>query len=154
MRAVVQRVSSASVTIAGEVRASIEHGLLVLVGVEKGDGVEDIEWLGRHPDEARLVAEAKKGASEHPVPHGSSHGAEPKKAAADHGSPHGGAEAKKAGATDHDAPHGEGPEATAEANEHGKVPPPAPPPNLPVAFAIVTLAATIGGAISSRLIRS
>ncbi len=45
MRAVVQKVSSASVTIAGEVRASIEHGLLVLVGVEASDAVEDIEWL-------------------------------------------------------------------------------------------------------------
>jgi D-tyrosyl-tRNA(Tyr) deacylase len=45
MRAVIQRVSSASVRIAGEVRATIRHGLLVLVGVEHADGAEDIEWL-------------------------------------------------------------------------------------------------------------
>lgn len=45
MRAVVQRVSSASVTIAGEVKASIPTGLLVLVGCEESDGPGDIEWL-------------------------------------------------------------------------------------------------------------
>jgi D-tyrosyl-tRNA(Tyr) deacylase len=45
MRAVIQRVSEASVTIAGEVRASVEGGLLVLIGIEGSDTVEDIEWL-------------------------------------------------------------------------------------------------------------
>ena len=45
MRAVVQRVSSASVTIAGAVTAQIGIGLLVLVAVEDADTVEDIEWL-------------------------------------------------------------------------------------------------------------
>jgi D-tyrosyl-tRNA(Tyr) deacylase len=45
MRAVVQRVSNASVTIAGAVTASIGEGLLVLVAVEDADTDEDIEWL-------------------------------------------------------------------------------------------------------------
>jgi D-tyrosyl-tRNA(Tyr) deacylase len=45
MRAVLQRVSRASVAIAGEVRGQIGRGLLVLVAVEEADTVEDIEWL-------------------------------------------------------------------------------------------------------------
>ncbi len=45
MRAVVQRVSEASVTIGGEVKGRIARGLLVLVGVEDADTPEDIEWL-------------------------------------------------------------------------------------------------------------
>ncbi len=45
MRAVVQRVSQASVTIGGQTRAAIGPGLLVLVGVEEPDTAEDIEWL-------------------------------------------------------------------------------------------------------------
>jgi D-tyrosyl-tRNA(Tyr) deacylase len=45
MRAVIQRVAQASVTIGGQVTASIQHGLLVLLGVEDADTVEDIEWL-------------------------------------------------------------------------------------------------------------
>ncbi len=45
MRAVVQRVSSASVTIASAVTAQIAQGLLVLVAVEEADLIEDIEWL-------------------------------------------------------------------------------------------------------------
>lgn len=45
MRAVIQRVSSASVTIAGQVKSSIQQGLLALVAVEDGDGADDIEWL-------------------------------------------------------------------------------------------------------------
>ncbi len=45
MRAVIQRVSEASVTIHREVRASIGRGLLVLLAVEDTDTAEDIEWL-------------------------------------------------------------------------------------------------------------
>ena len=47
MRAVIQRVSSASVTIAEQKRASIAFGLLVLMGIEETDGGEDVEWLCR-----------------------------------------------------------------------------------------------------------
>ena len=45
MRAVVQKVSSASVTIDGQTCTSIQNGLLVLLGVEESDATEDIEWL-------------------------------------------------------------------------------------------------------------
>jgi D-tyrosyl-tRNA(Tyr) deacylase len=45
MRAVIQRVSRASVAIAGAVRGGIGQGLLVLVAVEDSDAAEDIEWL-------------------------------------------------------------------------------------------------------------
>jgi D-tyrosyl-tRNA(Tyr) deacylase len=45
MRAVVQRVAEAGVTIAGAEVARIATGLLVLVGVEAGDATEDAEWL-------------------------------------------------------------------------------------------------------------
>lgn len=45
MRLVIQRVSEASVKVGGELISSIGKGLLVLVGVEKGDTAEDVEWL-------------------------------------------------------------------------------------------------------------
>lgn len=45
MRAVIQRVSSASVTIDGTVKSSIGPGLLVLLGIGHEDGQEDIDWL-------------------------------------------------------------------------------------------------------------
>lgn len=45
MRAVIQRVSKASVTIEEKVHSQINNGLLVLLGIEDSDTVEDIEWL-------------------------------------------------------------------------------------------------------------
>jgi D-tyrosyl-tRNA(Tyr) deacylase len=45
MRAVLQRVSTASVRVGGVVISHIEHGLLVLLGVEEADTDEDIAWL-------------------------------------------------------------------------------------------------------------
>ncbi|MEN9575318.1 MAG: hypothetical protein RL514_3173 [Verrucomicrobiota bacterium] len=45
MRAVIQRVSQASVTIAGQVRSAIGRGLLVLVAIEDADTPEDGVWL-------------------------------------------------------------------------------------------------------------
>lgn len=45
MRAVIQRVSEASVAIDGEKVADIEKGLLVLVGIEDASNQEDINWL-------------------------------------------------------------------------------------------------------------
>jgi D-tyrosyl-tRNA(Tyr) deacylase len=45
MRAVIQRVSRASVTIEGMIHSAIGNGLLVLVGIEDTDTPEDIEWL-------------------------------------------------------------------------------------------------------------
>ncbi len=45
MRAVVQRVSEASVTINQKVKSSIKQGLLILLGIEDADTDEDIDWL-------------------------------------------------------------------------------------------------------------
>ena len=45
MRAVIQRVSEANVTINNIVRSSIQNGLLVLAGIEDADSTEDIVWL-------------------------------------------------------------------------------------------------------------
>ncbi len=47
MIAVIQRVSKAAVHIEGNAKGTIGNGLLVLLGIENKDGVEDIEWLGR-----------------------------------------------------------------------------------------------------------
>jgi D-aminoacyl-tRNA deacylase len=69
MRAVVQRVSSASVTVGERVTGSIDRGLLVLVGVGSQDGAADVEYVAAKvrdlrvfPDDAgkmnRDVAEA------------------------------------------------------------------------------------------------
>ncbi len=47
MRAVVQRVSQASVSVGGEVIGDIGRGVVVLVGVTHGDTEEQAEWLAR-----------------------------------------------------------------------------------------------------------
>ena len=45
MRAVIQRVTSASVTINSTVKSQIKEGLLVFLGIEDGDNTDDIQWL-------------------------------------------------------------------------------------------------------------
>ena len=45
MRAVIQRVSEASVTVEGNITGIIKNGLLVFVGIEDADTREDVEWL-------------------------------------------------------------------------------------------------------------
>ena len=45
MRTTIQRVSSASVTIAGQVKSAIGKGLLLLVGFEETDTEDDLSWL-------------------------------------------------------------------------------------------------------------
>ena len=45
MRAVIQRVTEAKVTIHTNLKGSIQHGLVVLLAVEPADTAEDIEWL-------------------------------------------------------------------------------------------------------------
>ena len=45
MRVVIQKVTQASVSIENQIEASIDKGLLVLVGIEDGDTNEDIAWL-------------------------------------------------------------------------------------------------------------
>jgi D-tyrosyl-tRNA(Tyr) deacylase len=45
MRALIQRVTSASVTINGQTSGQIDPGLLILLGIEDADTTEDINWL-------------------------------------------------------------------------------------------------------------
>lgn len=45
MRAVIQRVTHASVTINGQVKSTIQQGFLILLGVCEEDTMEDVEWL-------------------------------------------------------------------------------------------------------------
>jgi len=47
MRAVVQRVTTASVTVGGTVASQIGRGVLILLGVEKGDREGDAAWLAQ-----------------------------------------------------------------------------------------------------------
>ena len=54
MRAVVQRVSSAAVTVDDRTVGEIAVGLLVLVGVEQGDGPGDVEYIARKVRELRV----------------------------------------------------------------------------------------------------
>ena len=45
MKIVIQRVADASVTIDTNCVASIQKGLLILIGIEEADSQEDIDWL-------------------------------------------------------------------------------------------------------------
>jgi len=58
MRAVIQRVSHASVTIDNVTRTSITRGLLILLGIEEADGPEDIEWLSAKIVNLRIFDDA------------------------------------------------------------------------------------------------
>lgn len=58
MRAVVQRVSEASVTVDGTIVGRIGRGLLVLVGVEEGDTAADVAWLAGKIARLRIFADA------------------------------------------------------------------------------------------------
>jgi len=57
MRAVIQRVSQASVTIEGVVKSAIGPGLLILLGVEDTDGPDDIEWLAKKIAQLRIFGD-------------------------------------------------------------------------------------------------
>ncbi|MCP9234400.1 D-aminoacyl-tRNA deacylase [Lewinella sp. JB7] len=59
MRILIQRVSRASVTIAGEVSGQIGPGLLVLLGIEDADGTEDIEHLCGKISRLRIFSDAE-----------------------------------------------------------------------------------------------
>lgn len=54
MKAVIQRVSQASVTINNEKVADIGLGLLILVGIEDADTIEDIDWLTAKISQLRI----------------------------------------------------------------------------------------------------
>jgi D-aminoacyl-tRNA deacylase len=57
MRAVVQRVTEASVSAGGEVVARIDHGALVLVGVAPDDGVAEARWLADKVANLRIFSD-------------------------------------------------------------------------------------------------
>ena len=54
MRAVIQRVRHASVTIDGQLKSAIEQGFLILLGIESADNEEDIEWLTKKVSQLRV----------------------------------------------------------------------------------------------------
>ena len=58
MRAVVQRVSSARVRVGDRVSGEIGQGLLVLAGVEKGDGTDDVRYIAGKVRDLRIFDDA------------------------------------------------------------------------------------------------
>lgn len=58
MRAVIQRVTKASVTIGGHLKSSVGKGLLILAGFEDDDNNEDIEWLSNKIVQLRIFNDA------------------------------------------------------------------------------------------------
>ncbi len=60
MKAVIQRVSHASVTINGNKKSAIQTGLLVLVGIEDADTKEDIQWLSNKIINLRIFDDENK----------------------------------------------------------------------------------------------
>lgn len=59
MIAVIQRTQSASVTINGVVKSSIEKGLVILVGIEDADTDEDVSWLASKVVNLRIFNDAE-----------------------------------------------------------------------------------------------
>ena len=60
MRALIQRVQNACVSIDNTVKAGINAGLLVLVGIEDADTTEDIEWLSNRIVNLRIFDDENK----------------------------------------------------------------------------------------------
>ncbi len=61
MRVLLQRVSRGKVSVEGKLIAKIEHGLVILLGVGEGDGVEEIDYLAKKIAHLRIFEdEAKK----------------------------------------------------------------------------------------------
>jgi len=58
MIAVIQRVSQSSVVINGDVKSSIDSGLLILLGIENADNEEDINWLTKKIVNLRVFNDA------------------------------------------------------------------------------------------------
>lgn len=59
MRAVIQRVSEAQVTIDGTVKSKIKKGLVILLGVDAEDKLEDAIWLAKKAGHMRIFSDAK-----------------------------------------------------------------------------------------------
>jgi len=60
MRVVLQRVSKASVTINGALTSSINKGLLIFLGIEDADTIDDIEWLSNKIINLRIFDDENK----------------------------------------------------------------------------------------------
>ncbi len=60
MKTVLQRVSSASVIVDAQIISSINNGLLVLLGIEDADAIEDIEWLSNKIVNLRIFDDENK----------------------------------------------------------------------------------------------
>ena len=60
MRAVIQRVSEAFGEIDGEKAAKINHGMLILLGIEEADTSDDIEWLSAKISKLRIFNDENK----------------------------------------------------------------------------------------------
>lgn len=59
MRALIQRVKKASVTIEGNIFSEIDQGLLILLGIEPADTQEDINWLAGKIARLRIFSDVK-----------------------------------------------------------------------------------------------
>lgn len=59
MRAVIQRVTEAACQVDGEVTGIIQHGFLVLLGVEETDSREDVEWLAHKIANLRVFGDER-----------------------------------------------------------------------------------------------
>ncbi len=57
MRAVIQRVKKANVSVGNELNAVMQQGLLILLGIEAEDTKEDIDWLGRKICNMRIFSD-------------------------------------------------------------------------------------------------
>lgn len=57
MRTVIQRVSSASVTVGSDITGRIEAGLLVLLGIHKDDGEQELKWMVEKIINLRIFAD-------------------------------------------------------------------------------------------------
>lgn len=60
MKAVIQRVSKASVTINSKVKSAIKVGLLVLIGIEDADSDDDVQWLSNKIVNLRIFDDENK----------------------------------------------------------------------------------------------
>lgn len=58
MRAVIQRVQNASVTVSSQIASQIGKGLLILLGIEEADTSEDLDWLSSKIAKMRLFDDA------------------------------------------------------------------------------------------------
>ena len=58
MRAVIQRISHASVTVEEKIAGEIKNGLMILLGIEDADTIEDIEWLSSKIVNLRIFNDA------------------------------------------------------------------------------------------------